>query len=163
MWVRVPPPAPEKGKSEQDFPFSGAAPSARFDPLRSNAKGDSHPLSRSPHADLKAGSDLDCLGAPRPCGKGNRPACVPAAASLYRGYLSCVPSILLSIAVLPEKVSCLVVASCVSLVSPQAAKLTRSAAPPLPTKPCGFAGAPTIAAYSGVGTLPAASGRFVPK
>ena len=56
---------PEKGKSEQDFPFSGAAPSARFDPLRSNAKGDSHPLSRSPHADLKAGSDLDCLGAPR--------------------------------------------------------------------------------------------------
>ena len=58
-------PAPEKGKSEQDFPFSGAAPSARFDPLRSNAKGDSHPLSRSPHADLKAGSDLDCLGAPR--------------------------------------------------------------------------------------------------
>ncbi|EQI88664.1 hypothetical protein QSK_1399 [Clostridioides difficile P29] len=70
---------------------------------------------------------------------------------------------MLSIAVLPEKVSCLVVASCVSLVSPQAAKLTRSAAPPLPTKPCGFAGAPTIAAYSGVGTLPAASGRFVPK
>ena len=35
------------------------------------------------------------------CGKGNRPACVPAAASLYRGYLSCVPSILLSVAVLP--------------------------------------------------------------
>ena len=27
------------------------------------------------------------------CGKGNRPACVPAVASLYRGYLSCVPSI----------------------------------------------------------------------
>ena len=26
-------------------------------------------------------------------GKGNRPACVPAVASLYRGYLSCVPSI----------------------------------------------------------------------
>ena len=112
MWVRVPPPAPEKGKSEQDFPFSGAAPSARFDPLRSNAKGDSHPLSRSPHADLKAGSDLDCLGAPRPCGKGNRPACVPAAASLYRGYLSCVPSILLSVAVLPEKASCTIPAAC---------------------------------------------------
>src|SRR5699024_7770461 len=103
------------------------------------------------------------FSAPVPCGKGNRPACVPATASLYRGYLSCVPSILLSVAVLPEKVSCLVVASCVSLVSPQAAKLTCSAAPPLPTKPCGFAGAPTIAAYSGVGTLPAASGRFVPK
>ena len=36
--------------------------------------------------------------------KGTVPACVPAAASLYRGYLSCVPSILLSVAVLPEKV-----------------------------------------------------------
>ena len=68
-----------------------------------------------------------------------------------------------SFAVLSEKASCLVVASCVSFVSPQAAKLTRSAAPPLPTKPCGFAGAPTIAACSGVGTLPAASGHFVPK
>ena len=44
--------------------------------------------------------------APMSCGKGNRPACVPGAASLYRGYLSCVPSILLSVAVLPEKVSC---------------------------------------------------------
>ena len=66
--------------------------------------------------------------APVSCGKGNRPACVPAAASLYRGYLSCVPSILLSVAVLPEKVSC-----------------------PIP------------AAYSGVGTLPATSGHFVPK
>ena len=103
------------------------------------------------------------FSAPVPCGKGNRPACVPAAASLYRGYLSCVPSILLSVAVLPEKASCLVVASCVSLVSPQAAKLTCSAAPPLPTKPYGFAGAPTIAACSGVGTLPATSGHFVPK
>ena len=101
--------------------------------------------------------------APVSCGKGNRPACVPAAASLYRGYLSCVPSILLSVAVLPEKFSCLVVASCVSFVSPQAAKLTRSAAPPLPTKPCGFAGAPTIAACSGVGTLPSTSGQLVPK
>ena len=104
--------APEKGKSEQDFPFSGAAPSARFAPLPPNTKGDSHPLPRSPHADLKAGSDLDCLGAPRPCGKGNRPACVPAAASLYRGYLSCVPSILLSVAVLPEKASCTIPAAC---------------------------------------------------
>ena len=58
-------PAPEKGKSEQDFPFSGAAPSARMDPLRSNAKEDSRPLSRSSHADLKVGSDLDSSGAPR--------------------------------------------------------------------------------------------------
>ena len=68
------------------------------------------------------------FSAPGSCGKGNRPACVPAAASLYRGYLSCVPSILLSVAVLPEKVSC-----------------------PIP------------AACSGVGTLPATSGHFVPK
>ena len=41
--------------------------------------------------------------APVSCGKGNRPACVPAAASLYRGYLSCVPSILLSVAVPPKR------------------------------------------------------------
>ena len=58
-------PAPEKGKSEQDFPFSGAAPVARDDPLRSNAIGASPPLSRSPHADLKAGSDLDRPSAPQ--------------------------------------------------------------------------------------------------
>ena len=58
-------PAPEKGKSEQDFPFSGAAPVARDDPLRSNAKGASPPLSRSPHADLKAGSDLDRPSVPQ--------------------------------------------------------------------------------------------------
>ncbi len=31
--------------------------------------------------------------APGSCGRGYRPACAPAAASLYRGYLSCVPSI----------------------------------------------------------------------
>ena len=68
------------------------------------------------------------FSAPVSCGKGNRPACVPAAASLCRGYLSCVPSILLSVAVLPEKASC-----------------------PIP------------AACSGVGTLPATSGHFVPK
>ena len=59
------PGAPEKGKSCSDFPFSGAAPLARMDPLRSNAKEDSRPLSRSSHADLKVGSDLNCLGAPR--------------------------------------------------------------------------------------------------
>ena len=40
------------------------------------------------------------------------PACVPAAASLYRSYLSCVPSILLSVAVLPEKASCPIPAAC---------------------------------------------------
>ena len=65
VWVRVPPPAPEKGKSEQDFPFSGAAPPARVNPLRSNAKGGSRPLSRSSHADLDVGSDLNCPGVPR--------------------------------------------------------------------------------------------------
>ena len=53
-----------KGEICSDFPFSGTAPSERNDPLRSNAKGDSRPLSRSPHADLKVGSDLDCPGAP---------------------------------------------------------------------------------------------------
>ena len=50
--------------------------------------------------------------APVSCGKENRPACVPVAASLYRGYLSCVPSILLSVAVLPEKASCPIPAAC---------------------------------------------------
>ena len=60
------------------------------------------------------------FSAPGSCGKGNRPACVPAAASLYRGYFSCVPSILLSVAVFPERIS-------------------------------------------SFGTLPAASGHFVPK
>ena len=48
-----------------DLDCPGAAPSAQDDPLRSNAKGDSRPLSRSPHADPKVGSDLDCPGAPR--------------------------------------------------------------------------------------------------
>ena len=64
--------------------------------------------------------------------------------------LSCV--LRFFVAVLPEKASCLVVASCVSFVSPQAAKLTRSATPPLPTKPCDFAGTPTMAACFSVGT-----------
>ncbi|ERK64822.1 hypothetical protein HMPREF1545_00243 [Oscillibacter sp. KLE 1728] len=78
------------------------------------------------------------------------------------GCFSCVPPFF-AFAVLPEKASCLVVTSCVSFVSLQAAKLTRSAAPPLPTKPCGFAGTPTVAACSGVGTLPTASGHCGPK
>ena len=55
--------APETGHPK-GCPVSGAAPSARVDPLRSIAKGDSRPLSRSPHADLKTGSDLNCSGAP---------------------------------------------------------------------------------------------------
>ena len=48
---------------------------------------------------------------PVSCGKGNRPACVPAVASLYRGYLSCVPSIF-AFAVRPEKASCPIPAAC---------------------------------------------------
>ena len=62
--VQVLLPAPEKGHPK-GCPFSGAAPSARKDPLRSNAKEDSRPLSRSSHADLRVDSDLDCPGAPR--------------------------------------------------------------------------------------------------
>ena len=50
--------------------------------------------------------------------------------------------------------ACLVAASCVSFASARGRKLTRSAAAPLPTKSCGFAGTPTMAACSGVGTLP---------
>ena len=63
-WVRVPYGSPKKRESEQDSLFFGAAPPARDDPLRSNAKGDSHPLSRSPHADLKTGSDFKFTSSP---------------------------------------------------------------------------------------------------
>ena len=52
------------------------------------------------------------FSAPVSCGKGNRPACIPAAASLCRDYFSCVPSVLLSAAVLPEKASCPIPAAC---------------------------------------------------
>ena len=48
-------------------------------------------------------------------------------------------------------------------VSADGENCDRSLAPPLPTKPCDFAGTPTMAACSGVGTLPATSGHFVPK
>ena len=64
VWVRVPPPAPKRRESEQDSLLFGGQPSAGDDPLRSNAKGDSHPLSRSPHANLEFGSGLDCSGTP---------------------------------------------------------------------------------------------------
>ena len=70
---RVPPPAPEKGHPK-GCPFSGAAPSARGDPLRSiSLRGEYPPLSNSPHADLKlrmdrngqvhakGGPEWDCL------------------------------------------------------------------------------------------------------
>ena len=46
--VRVRSPAPEKGKSEQDFPFSGAAPLARSDPLLRPARP--HPSAPAIHA-----------------------------------------------------------------------------------------------------------------
>ena len=110
--------------------------------------------SSRPHNSSTPGGSgrLPVSSVPVSCGKGNHPACTLWAAVVYMGYLSFVPSILLFCTVLPEKASCLVVASCVSFVSPQAAKLTRSAAPPLPTKPCGFAGTPTMAACFSVGT-----------
>ena len=48
--------APEKGKSEQDFPFSGGQPAAGEDSLRSiPARGSYPPLSRSPHTGLESG------------------------------------------------------------------------------------------------------------
>ena len=48
-----------------------------------------------PHSNSTPGGSgrLPVSSVPVSCGKGNRPACVPAVASLYRGYLSCVPSI----------------------------------------------------------------------
>ena len=56
---RVPPPAPEKGHPK-GCPFSDGPPLAGYDPLRSIlARGAYPPLSRSPHAGLKLGSDLD--------------------------------------------------------------------------------------------------------
>ncbi len=64
MWVRVPPPAPERGHPF-GCPLSGAAPVARKDPLRSNwPEGIPNPLLHRPMRD-EAGSDLDCPGAPR--------------------------------------------------------------------------------------------------
>ena len=48
---------------------------------------------------------LPVSSVPVSCGKGNRPACALWAAVVYMGSLSCVPSILLSFAVLPERIS----------------------------------------------------------
>ncbi len=55
---------------------------------------------------------LPVSSVPVPCGKGNRPACALWVAVVYMGSLSCVPSILLSVAVLPEKASCPIPAAC---------------------------------------------------
>ena len=52
----------QKRGIRKDFPFSGAAPAARAYPLRSIAKEDSRPLSRSSHANLISGSDFDSSG-----------------------------------------------------------------------------------------------------
>ena len=67
-----------------------------------------------PHSNSTPGVSgrLPVSAAPGSCGKGNRPACIPAAASLCRDYFSCVPSVLLSAAVLPEKASCPIPAAC---------------------------------------------------
>ena len=46
------------------------------------------------------------------CGKRNCPACALWAAVVYMGSLSCVSSILLSVAALPEKASCPIPAAC---------------------------------------------------
>ena len=46
------------------------------------------------------------------CGKGNRLACALWAAVVYMGSLSCVSSILLSVAALSEKASCPIPAAC---------------------------------------------------
>jgi len=46
------------------------------------------------------------------CGKGNRLACALWAAVVYMGSLSCVSSILLSVAALSEKASCPISAAC---------------------------------------------------
>lgn len=50
--------------------------------------------------------------APRSCGRGNRPACAPAAANVDRVFLSCSPSVFLFVAVFPEKASCPIPAAC---------------------------------------------------
>ena len=64
-WVRVPYGSPKKRESDPDSLFFGAAPPARMDPLRSNAKGDSRPLSRTLHADLATGSDFKFTSSPK--------------------------------------------------------------------------------------------------
>ena len=86
--------------------------------------------SSRPHSCSTSGGlrRLPVSSVPVSCGKGNRLACALWAAVVYMGSLSCVSSILLSVAALTEKASC-----------------------PIP------------AACSGVGTLPTASGHFVPK
>ena len=70
--------------------------------------------SSRPHNSSTPGGSgrLPVSSVPVSCGKGNRPACALWAAVVYMGSLSCVPSILLSVAVLPEKASCPIPAAC---------------------------------------------------
>ena len=64
VWVRVPPPAPEKGHPK-GCPFSGGQPAAGNDPLRSNRpEGIPNSLRHRPMRN-ETGSDLDCPGAPK--------------------------------------------------------------------------------------------------
>ena len=70
--------------------------------------------SSRPHNSSTSGGSgrLPVSSVPVSCGKRNRPACALWAAVVYMGSLSCVPSILLSVAVLPEKASCPIPAAC---------------------------------------------------
>ena len=70
--------------------------------------------SSCPHNSSTPGGSgrLPVSSVPVSCGKRNRPACALWAAVVYMGSLSCVPSILLSVAVLPEKASCPIPAAC---------------------------------------------------
>ena len=73
--------------------------------------------SSRPHNSSTPGGSgrLPVSSVPVSCGKGNRPACALWAAVVYMGSLSCVSSILLSVAVLPEKASCPIPAACSSV------------------------------------------------
>ena len=70
--------------------------------------------SSRPHSCSTSGGlrRLPVSSVPVSCGKGNRPACALWASVVYMDSLSCVPSILLSVAALPEKVSCPIPAAC---------------------------------------------------
>ena len=67
-----------------------------------------------PHSNSTPGGSgrLPVSSVPVSCGKGNCPACALWAAVVYMGSLSCVSSILLSVAALPEKASCPISAAC---------------------------------------------------
>ena len=70
--------------------------------------------SSRPHNSSTPGGSgrLPVSSVPVSCGKGNCPACALWAAVVYMGSLSCVSSILLSVAALTEKASCPIPAAC---------------------------------------------------